>query len=78
MLADVRLTVRDERADERRGDAERGDPVALDEIPQPVRRIVGSPVVQEDRCSERSRSDDLPGPHDPSEVGHPAQDLVLM
>ena len=36
------------------------------------------PLVQQDGRAERERADDLPRPHDPSEVGRPVQDLARV
>jgi hypothetical protein len=75
---DVLLAGRDQRADQRGGDAQGGDPVALDHVPDAVGlREVRRPLIKEHRRAERPGADDLPRTHDPAEVADPEQDLVL-
>ena len=71
-----RLAVRDQRARERGGDAEHGDPLRLDQLPEAVRRPVGRALGEDERRAHRVPADDGPGAHDPAHVGHEVDAVV--
>ena len=53
------------------------DPMTLDERPEAVRPgIIGRAVVEHERAAVGERADDLPRPHDPTDVGEPEQPLA--
>ena len=68
------LAVGHERTDDRRRDAEMGDPVALDDRPQAVRAgEVRRALVQHEPGAAQERPGDRPGAHHPAEVGEPEE-----
>ena len=74
MRADRLLAVGHQGADDGRRQAEMGDPVALDERPQPVRaREVRRALVEHEPRTEHQRPRDRPRTHHPAEVGEPEQ-----
>ena len=55
------------------------DAVALDELPHPRgRRIVGRPVVEDDRRAEHEPAGDEPGAHHPADVGRPEDRVAVL
>ena len=70
---------RDQRADQGRRNAERGDAVPFHERPEPVGGGVRRRAVEQQHGrAERERADDLPRAHDPAEVGDPVEHLAAM
>ena len=49
------------------------DRVLVDQLPDPVGRVAGAPSIMHGVGAERAGGDDLPGAHDPAEVGDPAE-----
>ena len=74
VVADRRLAMDAERPDERRADAEMGDPMTRHERPQPAGvGPVGRALVDDQPRAEQQRPADRPRAHHPAEVGEPAQ-----
>ena len=64
--------VLDQGADQGRRDAQDRDPVPLDHRPEPVGRgVVGHALGEDDRPPRGQAADQLPGAHDPAQVGDP-------
>ena len=64
-----RLTLRDERAHERRREAEHRDALGLDGLPQPVVGPVRCTLGEDDGRSGRAAAEHCPRAHDPAHVG---------
>ena len=75
---DPRPAVRDQGPHERRRDAEDGRPLALDQRPDTIRRVVGRAFRQDERATERAAADDGPWAHDPAHVRREEDDVVGM
>ena len=79
MRVHVVVTVRDERAHERRRGAEDRDAVPLDDRPDAIgRRVVGRAFVQQHSAAVRAGADHFPRAHDPAHVGEPEQQIVVV
>ena len=65
----VGLALRDQRAHERRREAEHRHLLRLDEPPEAVARPVGRALGEDDRRADGAAADDGPRPHDPAHVG---------
>ena len=61
-------SLRDQRPDERRRDAEHGHALLLDQLPEPVVGTVGRALHVDHGCPERAGADHRPRPHDPAHV----------
>ena len=72
----LRIPVRDQRADQRRGAAEHRHALLLDQPPEPVGRPVGRTLGEDDRRAERTAADHRPGTHDPAHVGDEVDDVA--
>ena len=63
----------------RRRDAQDRHPVPLDHRPEPVGgRVVGHAFGEDDGPSRGQRADQLPGAHDPAQVGDPVEHVVRV
>ncbi len=77
MTGDGLLAVGHQRADHGGRQAKMRHPVALHDLPQPVRPgVVRHAFVDHERRAEQQRSADRPGTHHPAEVGEPEERLV--
>ncbi len=74
----LRISVGDQRADQRRGAPEHRHALLLDQPPEPVGRPVGRAFGEDDRRAERTAADHSPGAHDPAHVGREVDDVTGM
>ena len=77
VVADRRVAVNQERADQRRAHAQVGDAVPLDERPDAAGvGVIRGAFEHHEASPNQERAADRPGTHHPAEVGDPAQGVA--